>query len=199
MILPSFFAFTCFDCFACTLPVSFAALGDPVCPVPMPREGISGSTIAATQRLRPTSGPKHFGTRSRVDAHAHGEACLTESYRPWGVPDTKAICPLILGARRPRLRRGVLQQRRIVPKVSKNAQCWESSEPSRGSFPPWSFLPMGVGEQSCQRFTGVWRSRLPPQSFLPVGIGEATSLVTCFDFFDFISLHSLSYLWVSGR
>ena len=32
-----------------------------------------------------------------------------------------------------------------------------------------------------------------------MGIGEATPLVTSFDFFDFVSLHSLSYLWVSGR
>ena len=63
-----------------------------------------------------------------------------------------------------------------------------------GSFPPWSFLPMGVGEQPCQRFTGVWRSRLPPQSFLPVGIGEAAPLVTSFDFFDFISLPPQSFL-----
>jgi len=31
-----------------------------------------------------------------------------------------------------------------------------------------------------------------------VGIGEATPLVTSFDFFDFVSLQSLSYLWVSG-
>ena len=46
---------------------------------------------------------------------------------------------------------------------------------------------------------GFWRSRLPPQSFLPVGIGEATPLVTSFDFSDFVSLHSLSHLWVSGR
>ena len=136
--------------------------------------------------------------RSRVGAHAHGEACLTEPYRSWGVSDTKAICPLIPGARRPRLRRGLLQQRRIVLRVSKNAECWESSEPCRGSFPPWSFLPMGVGEQPCQGFPGVSRSRLPPQSFLPVGIREATPLVISFDFFNFISLHSLSYLWVSG-
>ena len=78
------------------------------------------------------------------------------------------------------------------PRVSKNAEC------SGGSFPPWSFLPMGVGEQPCQRSTGVWRSRLPPQSFLPVGIGEATP-VTNFALFNFVSLHSLSYLWVSGR
>ena len=32
-----------------------------------------------------------------------------------------------------------------------------------------------------------------------MGIGEVTPLVTSFDFFDFVSLHSLSYLWVSGR
>jgi len=32
-----------------------------------------------------------------------------------------------------------------------------------------------------------------------MGIGEATPLVINFDFFDFVSLHSLSYLWVSGR
>ena len=50
----------------------------------------------------------------------------------------------------------------------------------------------------CQRFAGIWRSYLPPQSFLPVGIGEATP-VTNSAFFDFVSLHSLSYLWVSGR
>jgi len=154
MILPSFFAFTCFDCFACTLPVSFTALGGPVCP---------------------------------------GKACLTGPYRPRGVSNTKAIRPLILAARRPRLRRGLLQQRRIVPGCQKRRVLWG------GSFPPWSFLPMGIGEQPCQRSTSVWRSRLPPQSFLPVGIGEATLLVASFDFFDFISLRSLSYLRVSGR
>jgi len=98
------------------------------------------------------------------------------------------------GAWHPHLRRGLLQQRRIVPGCLKTP-----SALGGGAFPPWSFLPMGVGEQLCQRSTVVWRSRLPPQSFLPVGIGEATQLVTSFDFFDFISLHSLSYLWVSGR
>ena len=67
--------------------------------------------------------------------------------------NTKAIYPLILGARRPRLRKGLLQQRRIVLRVSRNGKRWEGSKPSRGSFPPWSFLPMGVGEQPCQRFT----------------------------------------------
>jgi len=36
-------------------------------------------------------------------------------YRPRGVSNTKAIRPLILSARRPRLKRGLLQQRRIVP------------------------------------------------------------------------------------
>ena len=35
-------------------------------------------------------------------------------YRPRGVSNTKAIRSLILNARRPRLRRGPLQQRRIV-------------------------------------------------------------------------------------
>ena len=46
---------------------------------------------------------------------------------------------------------------------------------------------------------GLWRSRPPPQSFLPVGIGEATPLVTSFDFFDFVSLRNLSYLWAFVR
>jgi len=51
-------AFTCFDCFACTLPVSFAALGDPVCPTPALCEGVNGLTIAATRKLKPTLGLK---------------------------------------------------------------------------------------------------------------------------------------------
>jgi len=62
-----------------------------------------------------------------------------------------------------------------------------------------------------------WRPRLPPQSFLPMGIGEATPLLleisspsTVFPSCgyrgggavtsgDLVSLHSLSFLWVSGR
>ena len=62
-----------------------------------------------------------------------------------------------------------------------------------------------------------WRFRLPPQSFLPVGIGEATppllaisSPSTVFPSCgyrggdavtpgDLVSLHSPSFLWVSGR
>ena len=53
--------------------------------------------------------------RSCVDANAHGDACLMGPYHPRGVSNTKAIRPLILDARRPLLRRGLLQQRRIVP------------------------------------------------------------------------------------
>jgi len=63
--------------------------------------------------------------RSRVDAHAHGEACLMGPYRPRGVSNTKAIRPLILSARRPRLRRGLLQQRRIVPGCLKTPSALE--------------------------------------------------------------------------
>ena len=50
----------------------------------------------------------------------------------------------------------------------------------------------------CRQFAGVWRSHLPPQSFLPVGIGEITPATNSASF-TFVSLHSLSYLWVSGR
>jgi len=86
---------------------------------PLPREGVGGFTIAPTQRLKPPLGLKPLG--QGVDAHTHGEACLTEPYRPWGVSNTKATCPLIFGTRRPHLKRGLLPQRRIVLRVSRNA------------------------------------------------------------------------------
>jgi len=104
---------------------------------PLPREGVDSFTIAATQKLRPPLGLKHLGHH-----------CLAALYRPWGVSNTKAICPLILGARHPRLRRGLLQQRRIALRVSRNAKHWEGS-----NNPPWSFLPMGIRKQPCQWFT----------------------------------------------
>jgi len=136
----------------------------------------------------------------RVDAHAHGEACLTASYRPWGVSNTKAICPLVLGARRPRLRRGLLQQRRIALRVSRNAKHRGGSKPPpRGHSLHGISFPWVSGSDLTSGSLVYRRSRLPPQSFLPVGIGEATSLVSRFNFFDFVSLHSLSCLWVSGR
>ena len=58
MILLSFFAFTCFDCFACTLPVSFTALGDPVCPgkvtrrCPRPWRGLPNGVVPSTGCLK---------------------------------------------------------------------------------------------------------------------------------------------------
>ena len=63
MILPSFFAFTCFDCFACTLPVSFTALGDPVCPgevtrrCPRPWRGLPNGVVPSTGCLKHQSDP----------------------------------------------------------------------------------------------------------------------------------------------
>ena len=104
--------------------------------------------------------------RSRANAHAHGEAPLVKPYRPRGVSNTETVPSLILNARRPRLRRGLLQQRRIVPGCLKRRVLWG------GSFPPWSFLPIGIGEH-------------PASDSLAFG--------------GLISLHSLSYLWVSGR
>ena len=53
--------------------------------------------------------------RSHANPHAHGEAHLVKPYRPRDVSDTETILSLILNARRPRLRRGLLQQHRIVP------------------------------------------------------------------------------------
>jgi len=132
--------------------------------------------------------------RSRANPHAHGEAHLVKPYRPRDVSDTETILSLILNARRPRTRRGLLQQHRIIPGCLIRRVLLGGG----GLFPPWSFLPIGIGETPHQRFAGVWRSYLPPQSFLPVAIGEATP-VTNFAFFGFVSLHSLSYLWVSGR
>jgi len=115
-----------------------------------------------------------------------------EPYRPRDVSNTQTVLPLIFNARRPRLRRGLLQQRRIVLGRLKRRALWG------GSFPPWSFLPIGIGERPASDSLVFWWSRLPPQSFLPVGIGEAAP-VTNFALFDFVSLHSLSNLWVSGR
>ena len=53
--------------------------------------------------------------RSHANPHAHGEAHLVKSYRPRDISDTETVLSLILNARRPRLGRGLLQQRRIVP------------------------------------------------------------------------------------
>ena len=116
--------------------------------------------------------------RSRANPHAHGEAHLVSSYRPRGVSNTETVLSLILSTRRPRLRRGLPQQRRIVPSMV---------------FPSHRYRGA-----PCQRFAGVWQSYLPPQSFLPVGIGEVTPATNSAPF-NFVSLHSLSYLWVSGR
>ena len=52
--------------------------------------------------------------RSRASAHAHGVAHLVESYRPRGISNTQTVLSLTLNARRPRLRRGLLQQRRVA-------------------------------------------------------------------------------------
>ena len=110
--------------------------------------------------------------RSRANPHTHGEAHLMKSYRPRDVSDTETVLSLILNARRPRLRRGLLQQHRIVPRVSKTP-----SALGGGSVPSMVFPSHRYRGTPCQRFAGVWRSYLPPQSFLPVGIGEATLLI----------------------
>jgi len=103
------------------------------------------------------------------------------------------------GAWRPRLRRDLRKQCRIVPRVSRNAKHREGSKPPMGRSLYGLSFPWISGNNPADGSLGFWRSRLPPQSFLPVGIGEATPLATSFGFFDFASLHSLSYLWVSGR
>ena len=105
--------------------------------------------------------------RSRANPHAHGEAHLGTSYRPRGVSNTETVLSLILSIRRPRLRRGLLQQRRIVPGCLKRRMLW-------GGVPSMAFPSHRYRGTPCQRFAGVWRSYLPPQSFLPVGIGEVT-------------------------
>ena len=130
--------------------------------------------------------------RSRANTHAHGEAHLVKPYRPRGVSNAETVLSLILNTRRPRLRRGLLQQRRIVPGCVKRRVLWGGVVPSM-VFPSHRYRGT-----PCQQFAGVWRSYLPPQSFLPVGIGEVTP-ATNFAPFNFVSLHSLSYLWVSGR
>jgi len=166
MILLSLFAFARFDCFACTLPVSFTVLGDPVCPGKVAR-----------RRPRPWRGSL-IGVVSST-------GCLKRR----GDPSLGSWCP----APTPKERPATTAPYR--PRVSKNAEYSRGG----GSFLPWSFLPTGIGKRPYHRSAGVWRCRLPPQSFLPAGIGEAAPLVTTFDFFDFVSLHGLSYLWVSGR
>ena len=90
------------------------------------------------------------------------------SHRPRGVSNTKTVLSLIFSTRRPRLRRGLLQQRRIVPECLKRRVLWG------GVVPSMVFPSQRYRGTPCQRFAGVWRSYLPPQSFLPVGIGEIT-------------------------
>jgi len=162
----AFFAFACFSCFARIIPASFTSLGGPVFSGKVPRQC----------------------------PHAHGVAHLVEPYRPRGVSNTQTVLSLTLNARRPRLRRGLLQQHRVVLGCLKRRVFWKGG----GSFPPWSFLPIGIGERPVSDSLAFWQSHLPPQFFLPVGIGEVTP-VTSFALFNFVSLHSLSYLWVSGR
>ena len=106
--------------------------------------------------------------RSRANPHAHGEAHLVAPYRPRGVSNTETVLSLVLSPRRPRLSRGLLQQCRIVPGCPKRRVLFGGG----GSFPLWSFLPIGIGEH-------------PASNSLAFG--------------DLISLHSLSYPWVSGR
>jgi len=85
------------------------------------------------------------------------------------------------------------------------APCLETPNTGKARSPPGGrslhglSFPWVSGKNPASGSLSIWRSRLPPQSFLPVGIGEATPLVTSFDFFDIVSLHSLSYLWVTGR
>ena len=78
------------------------------------------------------------------------------------------------------------------PRVSK------TSSALGGAVPSMVFPSHRYRGTPCQQSAGVWRSYLPPHSFLPVGIGGITP-ATNFAFFDFVSLHSLSYLWVPGR
>ena len=104
--------------------------------------------------------------RSRVDAHTHGEAYLSEPYRPWGVSNIKAIYPLIPGARRPLLRRSLLR-RRIIPGYLR------TSSPLAGPVPSVVFPSHGYRGTTLSAAT--WR------------------------FNNLVSLHSLPYLWVSGR
>jgi len=73
--------------------------------------------------------------RSRADPHAHGEAHLVTSYRPQGVSNTEMVPSLILSTRRPRLRRGLLQQRRIVPRCLKRRVLWGGRSLYDFSFP----------------------------------------------------------------
>ena len=69
----------------------------------------------------------------------------------------------------PRLRRGLLQQRRIVLRVSRNTKHWEGSKLPRGSFPPWSFLPMGIGERPFRWFTRLLAISSPSTVFPTCG------------------------------
>ena len=132
--------------------------------------------------------------RSRVDAHAHGEACLMGSYRPRGVSNTKAIRPLIPGARRPRLRRGLLQQRRIVP------GCLKMPSALGGGVVPSMVFP-SHGYRGITLPAIRWHLAIssPSAVFPTCGYrgGNAAKLASTSSIF--VSLHSLSYLWVSGR
>ena len=114
--------------------------------------------------------------RLRANPHARGEAHLVTSYRPQGVSNTETVLSLVLSPRRPRLRRGLLPQCRMAcyPGSPSVPRVSKTSSPlgGGGSFPLWSFLLIGIGEH-------------PASNSLAFG--------------DLISLHSLSYPWVSGR
>ena len=90
--------------------------------------------------------------RSRANPHARGEAHLVTPYRPRGVSNTETVLSVILSPRRPRLRRGLLQQRRIVPGCLKRRVLWGGVVPSM-VFPSHRYRGT-----PCQRFAGVWRS-----------------------------------------
>jgi len=63
-----------------------------------------------------------------------------------------------------------------------------------GSLPPWSFLPMGIGEQPCRWLAWLLAISSPSTVFPNYGYRGGDAVTSG----DLVSLHSLSFLWVSG-
>jgi len=83
--------------------------------------------------------------------------------------------------------------------VVSSSGCLETPSVGKARSPPGGHSLHGLSFPWVSGSDLTGGSLVSRRSFLPMGIGEATPLVINFDFFDFVSLHSLSYLWVSGR
>jgi len=171
MILLSLFAFARFDCFACTLPVSFTVLGDPVCPGKVAR-----------RRPRPWRGSLIGVVSSTGCLKRRGDPSLGS----WCPAPTPKERPATTAPYRPRVSKNAEYSRGggVIPSMVFPSHGYrETALPSirwRLAVPPPSTVFPTCwyrGGGAASNYFRFLRLRLPPRSFLPVGIGEAALLI----------------------